>query len=117
MATGTINVMTNESGSYYCKMPDGTLICWGGGAYTPDSSTGTAWGNLYYYAVSVGIPFPIEFISDPQVVVSRRGGKEGMVSWATWNTQKITTIDIASGASSITSGTFNIAWIAIGRWK
>lgn len=28
MATGTISVMTNESGNDYCKMPDGTLMMW-----------------------------------------------------------------------------------------
>ena len=29
MATGKIEKVMNDSGSGYCKMPDGTLICWG----------------------------------------------------------------------------------------
>ena len=28
MATGTMEKVTNNSGSGYCKMPDGTLIQW-----------------------------------------------------------------------------------------
>ena len=29
MATGTIEKVTTTGGSGYCKLPDGTLICWG----------------------------------------------------------------------------------------
>ena len=29
MATGKIEKVMNDSGSGYCKMPDGTLTCWG----------------------------------------------------------------------------------------
>lgn len=99
--TGTIKKVMNDSGSSYCKMPDGTLICWGqssiaNGVWTGYGSFPVAFVNTSY---SVQITW---VINDAQVHNVARIEKQ---------TTQFGAVRIRS------SGAVSFEWLAIGRWK
>ena len=63
MATGTITKVMNDSNTGYCKMPDGTLICWGEFTTNRSQYSVTANGAMYAATATVNISFAKEFIS------------------------------------------------------
>ena len=107
-----------ESGSGYCKMPDGTLICWGK-IPTGTYNATTAWGAVYETpSISVSVTFPISFIVAPDVFYKCRSiGTQCFLE------------DGTSISSSGIGGNINlwrptahevnalISWLAVGRWK
>lgn len=117
-AKTNVELSQGSAGSNHTKLPDGTLIQWG---YiidpTPVSATGSAWVNsLYFHEYMDPVTFPIPFISQPALMVSKAGGRTGMVSWSSVTATKITEIDIVSSQQTPSSGVY-LFWIAIGRWK
>lgn len=108
----------NTSSSNYCKMPDGTLICWGETTY--DLSGGAVMsGNGYWYVEKAQtIAFPVAFSSRPSVIVTKGRGTITVPGWVQWNNQGITEIDwiFWTSSPSLTSGPI-ACWQAIGRWK
>lgn len=109
MATSTIEKVTNNSGTGYCKMPDGTLIQWG-------STSNVKSGDV--------ISFPLEFATNSGLRVFIQ---------PTYNTY--TTIQCNFAHSDIQKGSFKayayntetkalststtlvFNWFAVGRWK
>ena len=116
MATSKIQQVTNNSGSGYCKMPDGTLIQWGTTVLDPTTSAGVQ---------TVTVTLPVAF-ANPYYSVT--------MSWYD-NMNTVASYFDSLGASSAnndgkTRNTFTIAakrkdplyswqvcWLAIGRWK
>lgn len=121
MASGTIPQLSNEVGSsngiYYCKMPDGTLIQWGTGNYSPTSSTGVASGSVYYFEFRPNIVFPIEFYYTPSVTLTKLGGSEGAISWAQRSKTGISMFDVIRGVQNPGDPSVDLCWMALGRWK
>ena len=107
MATGTITKVSNDSTSNYCKMPDGTLICWGMG--TISSIQGTTEKDLY-------VGFPQTYQAVPIVTVAMMtSGFNRRVNVKISSINGFTaTMALLSGTSSA-DGWFN--WISVGRWK
>ena len=107
MAQGTIKQVTNNSGSNYCKMPDGTLLQWGiANEYTP--------GNTK----DVVVQMPIAFTSTYTIVAN------GQVASDTTNYEVIIVIQPNSGSqftahirNTTAAYTRQFYWLAIGRWK
>lgn len=105
MATSIIKPTTNISGNQYCKMLDGTLICWGTDIFT-DYMT---------------VQFPQAFTQTPRVIASWGFHTEATVSGdiPALKTYAVTTTNFAStigGAiPSGMSGKLRVNWIAIGR--
>ena len=97
---------SNVSGAGYCKMPDGTLICWGSESITRAAGVNTA-----------NAVFAQTFYSAPIVTVNYLTGRPDL--WycsAQGTTTSGTTLTMYnSGSSSGTAGT--IEYIAVGRWK
>ena len=114
MAVSKIPMTTNNSDAGYCKMPDGTLICWGGVDFPP-AEVGRQ---------SVIVTFPSNFKQGtvPRVVVSWRDNSIQLRNYFDdW-------IIIDAAGSGYNQATFvanrKIAtwdwiahYIAIGRWK
>lgn len=106
MATGKIEKVTNAWGNNYCKMPDGTLICWGSDTIIvtdtpPDRKQFT---------------FPVAFASAPSVFFQ--------VEENSYNVQPIlliwglnTTSCYALNRASTPSRHILFKWLAVGRWK
>lgn len=119
MASGTISLNTNDSGVDqngigYCKMPDGTLMCWG--SYDGNAASTTQQGNLYVLVVSLNIVFPVEFYAKPSVAFSPSNDPYSIpVSGVAFTKTGITQIALARPNNS--SITPRFSWIAIGRWK
>ena len=103
MASGTIKQVANNTGSNYCKMPDGTLICWGTSTIETNQS-------------SVRVYFPVNFI-DTSYGLSAEGvyANTRALSWA-YASQSPGSIDIYRGSSDL-SYAQQFRWLAIGRWK
>ena len=106
MATSTINQIMNNSGTNYCKMPDGTLIQWGVNQIARNA------GVNYVTAT-----FPISFIDIPSGFVNyTTGHPEIWMSSISATTKTTIQCCLYNGGSTISSS-YEIWWFAIGRWK
>lgn len=119
MASGTIKNFANDSGTGYCKMPDGTLMCWGLlSDLSPRNLTGTQSGTLYYHEYTANVTFPIAFVNTPSISVTTLTGRECSISWVVANTTAFSSFDTLSGQQTAESTRkLRVSWIAIGRWK
>ena len=109
--------IVNNSGVNYCKMPDGTLLCWGRTDTIQLSDLTPKSGNGYtYYEAALNISFAVPFVARPYLIVSKSGGSIATVVWQNWTAEKITEIDFAT-VGEATSTQVSADWIAIGRWK
>ena len=114
MATGSINDRRNQTGAKYCKMPDGTLICWG--SYSSSSRSTSASGNLYTTQFNPSISFPVAFVSTPAVTITPGPyDAYSIVLVSIYNTTGITSITLGRPNSGNLWPYFS--WIAVGRWK
>ena len=116
MATGTITKVTSDSGAGYCKMPDGTMLCWGAIALTGKAGTSRGNGGLYTAEFSGTLAtFAKPFISKPSVTMTGDADAYNIISCTTWTTTAITYLEIGRP----TSGNVvpHLTYIAIGRWK
>lgn len=104
----------NVSTTQYCKMPDGTLMCWG--AYIGDHAVNTAWGALYAETINVTIPFPVSFVSAPKVFVTPENNDVPIVRIISPTKTSIPGFRVFR-ATPIESVSINMNWLAIGRWK
>ena len=112
MATGPIKQVTNNSGSYYCKMPDGTLIQWGtSGAYASGSST-----------KNTEVTFPISFLNtEYRVAFTNKLAGTDFENYDTtifsyqraYASKMLVHQKTANGSTLLRE----FDWIAIGRWK
>lgn len=109
MATSTIKQVTNNSGTGYCKMPDGTLIQWGSGNNAKSGDV---------------ISYPFEFATDSNIRIYIQP------SYNTYTTIQCNFIHghVQKGNFTVyayntetkalsTSTTLQFDWLAIGRWK
>lgn len=101
MASGKIEKITSESGAGYCKMPDGTLICWGSvlietGAWSADVSLPASFANIAYAVVDTPR-------CNTTVAVNVLVGKTDVDKFTFYMTRN----DLA----------VEIDYLAIGRWK
>lgn len=106
MATSTINQIMNNSGTNYCKMPDGTLIQWGTSQIARNA------GANYVTAT-----FPISFIDISTGFVNYTTGHPELWMASIPETTKTTIRCCLYNGSSTISSSVDIWWFAIGRWK
>ena len=104
-----------QSGSKYCKLPDGTLICWGN--YSGGQRSTSDVGGLYSTgAFNPGITFPVKFASQPAVTITPGSGDAyAIVLVSIYSTTGITSVTLGRPNSGNLYTIFS--WIAIGRWK
>lgn len=116
MASGTIKNFANDSGTGYCKMPDGTLIQWGRISVNNVPIT-DAWGALYESPIQrSGVVFPIPFINEPCVVASATVSPTAWLENLNSDREGLASFYLVRPTS--TSGTNGyVNWQAIGRWK
>ena len=122
MATGTIKQTTNNSGTGYCKMPDGTLIQWGRLSGITVNLTALGNSGLYgqTYVANNGIVFPIAFVDSSYFVT-------GSFQYSTGNVFPLAVAYTAQATDHCFPSFFDayarsgndgrISWQAIGRWK
>lgn len=111
MATSTIEKVTNDSGPDYCKMPDGTQMCWGRISF-PNAAVGIQDASQNY---------PVTFVAVPRVIVSWDDNASVVGTYfsalSTNNTDN-TASQLHVWANRIKTGyKWYANWIAIGRWK
>lgn len=88
-----------ESGSGYCKMPNGTLIQWGTETFPADGYT-------------ISVYFQIQFANtNYSVLVSPHDNGIDLAGGSPKYTTHFTAGRAPAGANNI------IEWLAIGRWK
>lgn len=97
----------NESGAGYCKMPDGTLICYGTALNVSSGAT---------------INFSVSFTGSPELIITPYYNSGATircifsVSEVTAQSAHVYAWDTSTNAAS-TSTTLVFDWVAIGRWK
>ena len=103
-----INAQQIVSGSNYCKLPDGTLMCWGRVRISNIATKTTE-----YTTVS----FPVPFLEVPSVIVSlyNTTRPDLFMSVAGVTSASAVRIYIYNGHSSTQN--LDAAWVATGRWK
>lgn len=104
--TDTLLPESAQSGNGYCKMADGTLICYGIEKTSISAST----------TVDISITFPVAFVSSPTIIVSKLAHVPTVFDLSTEN--HTTTGFTARANNSYSSAlTLNMSWVAIGRWR
>lgn len=116
MAAGTIEIVSNDSGSGYCKFADGTLVCWVFYAYKNQALT-TAWGSMYYSQQLVLPDWPVAFYGTPYVLTSLQGGGEALLGRVTNVTTAKAGALYAYSPVSQSSVTLGVNAVGIGRWR
>ena len=110
MATSTIQQVMNNSGSGYCKMPDGTLIQYGNVSLPRDINTSTK-----------DITFPIPFISNSSIAIITSVNTEiyaDRLNSSYANASNTGCRIVLYNSIPVTgSGNGVVSWVAIGRWK
>lgn len=118
MATGTIKQVIPNSGTGYCKMPDGTLICWGTATKAVTEPSWSSW-NAGWYQVTVvsgnSITFPVAFIATPRIYATISSDVWASVVSVGGDAAHIGRIAVARPSQY--AGTLQCDWLAIGRWK
>lgn len=109
-----------DSGTGYCKMPDGTLIQWGS-LIVEQGSTAQYVGQTYQMPVSISLPIPFvdtnyRVFGSSKFVIGGAVAIGHDVSLSTESSAYIRAWDYTSRTLS-SSATLKIWWIAIGRWK
>ena len=104
MAQGTMQKVTNDSGTGYCKMPDGTLIQW---VKAIIASSGDR----------IQFTFPIPFVSDlPAILLTPHDSGNGDVHIVVWNSSLLSAYALKRSSAAF-SNNQTVWWMAIGRWK
>lgn len=109
MATGNIQFSANQSANGYCKMPDGTLICYGNQMMPSDGA--------------VSITFAQSFINDSyaftatyETINGNVAGSIGTIKAYNILTTGIT-VTIAGSMPSDFINRLRVSYVAVGRWK
>lgn len=110
MATGTIRKVTNDSGTGYCKMPDGTLIQWG--RLASEVSVAANGGR----AEDI-ITFPISFINSDYIPAITDTTSVCTQRRTTIRTRTASTLGLYYENMYTSAWTPYVYWVAIGRWK
>lgn len=120
MASGTINldVLPEYSSNSSCaKLTNGVQICWGQQVITTTSSDWADWAGGKRATKSVNIPFAESFMTStsPTVIAQVRNGGDGSATIVrvTTNTGGITSLYLWGNGYV---GTYDVSYIAIGRW-
>ena len=120
MASGTIklDVLPEYSSTGSCvKLTNGVQICWGHQTVTTTSSDWADWAGGKRARKSVSISFPESFRSDttPAIMAQIRNGGDGdaAIARVTNTYSQITQIDLWGNGYV---GTYEVSYIAIGRW-
>lgn len=120
MATGTIPFTTTAGGTGYCKLPDGTMVCYANNVTVTGSGNMAQAGSSGVYYGTVGINFPATFhdanvsVSGTSCYSTNNGVPFGTVS-TTSSAAVIQVYDFAS--RSLTDGNIKVSYVAVGRWK
>lgn len=118
VSNGGFNALMPESGSNYCKLPDGTLMCLGRKTGNINQSEWSGWATgMYQYTFQINYTFPVAFISQPYIcaTASSLNGLWGMVVMA--NATQTNMVAITLARSNAVTSVYSLDWIAIGRWK
>lgn len=121
-AAGAWSSLGGSGGSGYCKLPDGTMFCWGNKSYSFAGKTASqsAGSKFWYIEFAEDVAFPEAFYAKPVLTITKtEGSVTAPVGWVSYTASKITEVDFAFPAEPNLSGSNNatVGWLAIGRWK
>ena len=108
---GVVESGSNNNGNYI-KYADGTLICRGIANITITTNT---WGSIHACDWTGTISFPMTFTEKPTVNAVATNFS-GAITKVLATTNAITAISLLRGSEG-TSITYDIDYIAIGKWK
>lgn len=106
-----IKQSTNNSGSNYCKMPDGTALAWGNKGQITFSNESLKDGT---------IDLPFTFVSGNAYATPYNTSNFSLMLWVGISLQNGNQLEwslatVSQAAISVTNRGF--AWLVVGRWK
>ena len=115
--TGDVVVAdANTSGSGYCKMPDGTLICWGDFTTNRSQYSMSGFGSMYAADVNLNIVFAQTFIAAPSIsVICTNNGCP--IMWASADASSLVHMQSMRHVNNGPPDGSTWRYTAIGRWK
>lgn len=123
MATSTIEKVTNVYGSNangnYCKMPDGTLICWGDMTLNLSGEMSLVGNSGLYQTPVFNVSLPVNFVGGYVIAgVSRysTGHHVPLGASPSINSQFVA-MAYDFYKRSLNDGNYLVRWQAVGRWK
>lgn len=108
-----IQQQTNNSGSGYCKMPDGTLINYGATLMTADANSRNSTSAIYPISFPIDTNLPSGVATINGVVTPPGDIRTVDISIDVGRNQ----VTIYLSNTNSTSVTLYISWMVIGRWK
>ena len=111
---GVVESGSNDNGSWI-KYEDGTMICYGLMPVTMALNIPT--GSGFYGAASPNKYYAQTFIETPRVFIDNNNANWALVLYIEKDKEKIIRINLASFTAYDGEATFNIDYMAIGRWK
>lgn len=123
MANGIIEKVIPNSGTGYCKMPDGTLIQWGSVACTNPSGSASTMSQVAdsgIYTGTVRLSFSENFINTSYMVTGCSKYDSGYEFPYGVNTKTAANVILRLYdfyARPLNDGKMVIQYLAIGRWK
>ena len=116
MAQSTIPQIMNNSGTGYCKMPDGTLIQWGSYTVPTVSLTQIASSGIYSQTISMALPQSFVDTNYTGFATCRFQTGYAIPCGCLVRTKSEITFGLYDFYSRSGSGMV-VYWTAIGRWK
>ncbi len=113
MGKTLLNQHGSRTGTYYCKMADGTMICTG--MFSASFNTWEDWGVLKTATATINHDFAASFVADPRVILCPKSSIWQMLVEVRNDSSKITTLTVARPTAN--TGSQSWEYIAIGRWK
>ena len=105
----------NTSGNGYCKMPDGTLLCWGDFTTNRSQYSMSGFGSMYAADVDLNLAFAQTFIAEPSIsVVCTNNGCP--IMWARANASSLVHMQAMRHVNNGPPDGSTWRYIAIGRW-
>ena len=120
MATGTIPFTTTAGGTGYCKLADGTMVCYANNVTVTGNGNMAQIGSSGVYFGTVDIDFPAAFKASNIAMsgTARYSTGNGVAFGVSSTTASGATIHVYDFyARSLTDGNLKVSYIAIGRWK
>lgn len=118
--TGNVIVEENTSAAGYCKMPDGTLICWGEFTVLRDTqwSSPSSFGQMYTCnAQNLGVSFAYPFLTNSSIACVVNTKDQALaILLADSDYSGISRIFVLRHVNSKPPDTV-FSYIATGRWK
>lgn len=108
-------ITIEEFGDKYIKYSNGIMIQWG--SVTGSAYNNTQVGQLYYTGyISLGY-FPVSYIEKPYCICQNMDNRLAVLELMSTSSTIIGGVYLGNATNNGSLQSYNIVWLAIGKWK